>query len=78
MQADIIDRLIFYMLSRGIASVYKNQLPQPSLKGGCTPKVQDYGNKKGYFSFVTKAGIMELVLGDFVRRPLSSRTNKAL
>ena len=49
----------------------------PSLKGGSTPKVWDHGNRKGHFSFVTKAVIMELIPLDLVGRSLSFSTQKA-
>ena len=53
-------------------------LQHPSLKGGCTPKVQQHGNWKGNFLFVTKAIIMQLISLDLVGRSLSSSTQKAL
>ena len=53
-------------------------IEHPSVKGGCTPKVRDYGNWKDHFSFVTTAVIMELISLDLVGRLLSSSTQKAL
>ena len=69
---------IYTRINAEIQWPHQNSPIHTSLKGGCTPKVQQNGNWKGHFSFVTKTVIIKLISLDLVGISLSSSTQKAL